>query len=93
MPSPQAGIMPNDKDETINAMVEKMKKSIRIRNKEASIKIPVGKEDMDEKFLNENVQEILKQLESKLPKGKENIKDVLVKFTMSKPIKFVNNKK
>ena len=93
MPSPQAGIMPNDNEETIKAMIEKMKKSIRIRNKEASIKIPVGKEDMDEKSLAENIEEILKQLETKLPKGKENIKDVLVKFTMTKPIKFVNNNK
>lgn len=93
MPSPQAGIMPNDNEETIKATIEKMKKSIRIRNKEASIKIPIGKEDMNEDYLNENVEEILKQLENALPKGKENVKDVYVKFTMTKPIKFVNNKK
>ncbi len=93
MPSPQGGIIVKEDEETINAMMTKLTKMIRIRNKEASIKIAVGKEDMKDEELIENIQELMKQIEKKLPRGKENIKDALVKFTMTKPIKFIDNKK
>lgn len=87
MPSPQAGIIPKDDEESVKAMVEKMKKVVRVRNKELAIKLPVGKEDMEDKVLEENIASVLKGLEGKLPRGKENIKDVLIKFTMTKPVK------
>lgn len=90
MPSPQGGIMPNDSDETITKMIETMGSMVRVRNKEMSIKMSIGKEDMDANKLVENVESVVKQLETKLPRGKENIKDALVKFTMSKPIKFLD---
>ena len=93
MPSPQGGIMPNEDEATIKAMVETMGKMVRVRNKEMSIKVAIGKEDMDEAKLIENIESVLKQLESKLPRGKENVKDAIVKFTMSKPIKFLDNVK
>ncbi len=90
MPSPQGGIIGKDDDETVNAMVEKLKKMIRVKNKEASIKIAVGKEGMSDNELIENIEELIRQLEKKLPRGKENIKDAYVKFTMTKPIKFID---
>ncbi len=94
MPSPQAGIVTSEDDATIEAMVTKMRSMVRIRNKEMSIKLAVGKENMSDKELGENVESILKQLEKKLPRGKECIKDAMIKFTMTKPIKFLNyNKK
>jgi large subunit ribosomal protein L1 len=87
MPSPQAGIVPKDDDETVKKMFEKMQSVVRIRNKEMSIKLSVGKESMDEKHLDENIQSALQQLEAKLPRGIDCIKNVLLKFTMTKAVK------
>ena len=53
----------------------------------ASIKVRVGKESMSDDELAENVDVAIKELEKKLPKGVDNVKDVLVKFTMGKPVK------
>ena len=90
MPSPQAGIIPKETDEMIKGMVEKMKSVIRVRNKEMSIKLVIGKEDMDVKKVTENIESVLKQLEAKLPRGRECIKNVMLKFTMTRAIKFID---
>ena len=87
MPSPQGGIMPIDSDEAIKKTVEKMKKMIRIRTKERSVKVGIGKEDMPDEKIKQNVEAILNELEKVLPKGKQNIKDVLIKLTMTKPVR------
>ena len=87
MPSPQGGIMPIDSDDKIKETVEKMKMMIRIRTKERSIKMPIGKEDMPDEKLKQNVEAVLNELEKVLPKGKQNIKDVLIKLTMTKPVR------
>lgn len=92
MPSPLAGIVPKEDDVMVKAMIEKMKKAIRVKNKEMSIKVCVGKESMSDEDLAENVNEAIKELEKKLPRGRENVKDVLVKFTMTKPIVVVERK-
>ena len=54
MPSPQAGIIPQETDEMITAMIKKVNKSIRVKNKEMAIKIPVGKESMSDDEIAEN---------------------------------------
>ena len=87
MPSPQAGIIPKEDDEMIKMMIVKMNKSIRVRNKEMAIKLPVGKESMSDDELKENVEAVLKGLEKLLPRGRDNVREVLVKFTMGKPVK------
>lgn len=92
MPSPQAGIIPNDNEETVQKTVENIGKKIRIKTKELSIKIPVGKEDMKNNEITENIKAVLKELETKLPRGKECIKNVLLKFTMTKAIKLEQSK-
>ncbi|MAH49430.1 hypothetical protein CMI37_26645 [Candidatus Pacearchaeota archaeon] len=91
MPSPQAGIIPKESDEAVKAMVEKMKKVVRVKTKERSIKLVVGKEDLADSELKENIEAILVGLEKILPRGKENIKNALVKFTMTSPIKILDN--
>jgi len=91
MPSPQAGIIPQESEESVNAMMERMKKVVRVKTKERSVKLAVGKEDLSDSDLKENIEAILKGLEKALPRGKENIKNALVKFTMTKPIKILNN--
>jgi len=87
MPSPQAGIITKEDDNTIKETVEKINKIIRVRNKEMAIKLPIGKENMPDEKLEENIRKVIEGLERKLPRGKENIKEILIKFTMSKPAK------
>lgn len=87
MPSPQAGIMAIDNEANIKATIEKMKKSIRIRTKERSIKLSIGKEDMPDNKLKENILGAINALENALPRKKDNIKEALIKFTMTKAIK------
>ena len=89
MPSPQCGIVPQETDDMVSAMIEKMNKSIRIKNKEMAIKLAVGKEDMSDEDLAENIKAVIKELEGKLPRGRDNVKEVLIKFTMTKPIVIV----
>ncbi|MFA4960569.1 MAG: hypothetical protein WC548_02795 [Candidatus Pacearchaeota archaeon] len=89
MPSPQAGIITKETEETIKEMVEKVGSVVRVRNKEMAIKIPVGKENMSDEKLEENIQNVVAGLEGKLPKGKENVREILIKFTMTKPIKIM----
>ena len=40
----------------------------------------------------ENVDAAVRELEKKLPRGKDNVRDVLVKFTMTKPVVVVEKK-
>jgi len=87
MPSPQAGIITKEDDNTIKETVEKINKIIRVRNKEMAIKLPIGKENMPDEKLEKNIRKVIEGLERKLPRGKENIKEILIKFTMSKPAK------
>ena len=92
MPSPQAGIIPKEDDEMVKMMIEKMNKSVRIKNKEMAIKIAVGKEDMSDDDLEANIKAAIKGLTKKLPRGNDNVKEVLIKFTMTKPLKVVEAK-
>lgn len=92
MPSPQAGIIPQENDEMISMMINRMNKAVRVKNKEMAIKIPVGKENMSDKDLEENIIAAVDGLKKKLPRGNDNVKDVLIKFTMTKPVKITEMK-
>jgi large subunit ribosomal protein L1 len=86
MPSPQLGIITQENAETINPLLEKIAKSVKIRAKEPSIKIPVGKESMKDEEIVSNVNSIYKGVVDALPNKRENVKNVLIKFTMTKPV-------
>ncbi len=87
MPSPQLGILPQENEAAIKSLLEKIDKSIKIRMKEASIKVVVAKESMSDMEVSENIESVYKGIESALPKKKDNIKNVLIKTTMGKPIR------
>ena len=87
MPSPQLGILTEINDKTIEEIKNKINNSIKIRSKEPSIKIPVGKQSMKDKEIIENVETIYNAILKALPKNLENIKNLELKFTMTKPIK------
>lgn len=86
MPSPQLGIITQETPEVINPLLEKISKSVKIRAKEASIKIAVGKESMGDEQIIENYNAVIKGVVNALPNKKENVKNVLIKFSMSKPL-------
>lgn len=87
MPSPQLGILPNEDDKTIADLLSRINKVVKIKSKEPSLKISIGKEDLKDEELAENALAIYKQIFEALPRGKENLKSILIKFTMSKPVK------
>jgi large subunit ribosomal protein L1 len=87
MPSPQLGIIPVESDDAVKDVLKKIDSSVKIRVKEASIKIPAGKSSMSEKEISENVEAIYHSVIQALPKKQENVKNVMVKLTMSKPLK------
>lgn len=92
MPSPLSGIIMKEDEASIKEMVEKMNKMVRVKNKEMAIKLPIGKFSMKDSELEENIQAAIKGLEAKLPRANDNIKEVLIKFTMTKPILIVDKK-
>jgi len=87
MPSPQLGIITKTDDKTINELKDKINNSIKIRVKEPSIKLPIGKQSMKDEEIIENILAVYNSILKVMPKEKENIKDVEIKFTMTKPQK------
>ena len=85
MPSPQIGIITNQSEEALKELKEKMRKTVRVKAKEASLKVMIGKEDMKTEELAENAFIIYNAVINALPKKKENVKSVLLKLTMGKP--------
>ena len=87
MPSTQLGIIINADDKTIEELKNKINSSIKIRTKEASIKIPIGKQSMKDEDIIDNIMVTYNALIKALPRAKENVKNVEIKFTMSTPQK------
>lgn len=87
MPSPKMGLIKNADDNTIKDLKEKIDSSVKVDLKEKSIKVPVGKESLDDEKVVENATTIYGEIEKLLPRGKDNVKNVELKFTMSKPQK------
>lgn len=87
MPSPQLGIIMQENDGEIQKTLDKIATSLKIRLKEASIKISVGKDKMGDDKIIENIKAVYDATENALPKKKENVKNVMIKLTMGKPVK------
>lgn len=87
MPSPQLGLILQENDANIQATLDKISTSLKIRLKEASIKVGVGKIGMKDEELMENIKSVYNAIENALPKKKENIKNIMLKLTMGKPVK------
>ncbi len=82
MPKP---IPPNADAKTI---IEKTKKSVRIKLKDSPVvNLIIGNEKMEDSKVVENLESVIEFLERKLPKGRDNLKNVTVKLTMGKPEK------
>lgn len=87
MPSPQLGLMLNADEKSIEDLKQKINTSVKIRVKESSVKVAVGKQSMKDEEILENIVSIYNEVLKALPREKENIKNLEVKYTMSKPVK------
>jgi len=86
MPSPQLGVLMKEDEVLIKQLLEKISTAVKIRVKEPSVKVSVGKESMKDEHLIENIQAIYHGLVNALPTKKENLRNILIKKTMGKPI-------
>ena len=55
--------------------------------KSLQINCPVGKEDMDDDLITENILAVITFLENNLEKGLKNIKSIFIKTTMGHSVK------
>lgn len=70
--------------------IKDLKSSILIKLKDnPTIQFKIGKENMETRKLEENVNYAFSSIKEKLPRGEKNIKNVYLKLTMSKPIRVV----
>lgn len=89
MPSPQLGIITSEDSETIKSVLDKINNNVRVKAKEASIKVLAGREGMKDEEIAENVIVIYNAIFNILPNKNDNVKSVLIKFTMNKPKKIM----
>ncbi len=89
MPSPQIGILNNINEKGIDELRKKINNSMKIRIKESSVKVAAGKQSMKDKEIIENITAIYNSVLKSLPKNKDNIKNIELKFTMTKPYKIL----
>ncbi|MHA1311992.1 MAG: 50S ribosomal protein L1 [Candidatus Helarchaeota archaeon] len=85
-PPKGSGIVPPTTN--IKPLIEKYKKTIRLKmRKSLQINCPVGKEDMDDDLITENILAVITFLENNLEKGLKNIKSIFIKTTMGHSVK------
>ena len=78
----------------IESFLSRFRTSIKVRTRASlSVSCKVGDESMDDADLATNAHAVLNAVEKKLPNGERNIKRVMIKATMGKPIKQVQEVK
>ena len=74
----------------IENILDKFRTSIRIRMRnQLNLSTKIGDEQMDDSKLIENALTVVSSIEKKLPQGDKNIRNVTIKFTMSKPANLI----
>jgi large subunit ribosomal protein L1 len=80
--------MPIPQGTDIGPIVERLRKSVKIRTKDKkTFHAKVGTAEMDPAKIAENIDAVLKKVESALEQGTQNIKSVYVKTTMGPAVK------
>ncbi len=87
MPNPQLGILPSEDENAIKSVLNKINSTVRVKVKEPSIKIGVGRESLTDEQILKNILIVYNKILDALPKKKENIKNILIKLSMDKPVK------
>ena len=79
---------------SIESFLQRFRSSIKVRVRGSlSVSCKIGDETMDDASLAANAHAVLSAVEKKLPNGEKNIKKVMVKTTMGKAIKQVEEVK
>ncbi|MBW2982188.1 50S ribosomal protein L1 [Candidatus Woesearchaeota archaeon] len=86
MPNPKAGcIVPPTAN--LKPLCDRLRKTVKVSAKTVpTIQCIVGKEDMKDEDVTDNIWTIYDGLVHHLPSGKDNVRNVLLKLTMGKPI-------
>lgn len=72
----------------IEAMVQRLRTAVRVRGRGSlGIAAKVGDRSLTEANLADNILAVLQAMQKKLPNGDRNIKTLMVKTTMGKPVK------
>jgi len=87
MPNPKAGcVVPGSAG--LEPLKTRLQKLVRVATKQRStIHLFLGKEDMKDEDLADNLFDLYDQLIHHLPSEKNNIKSMFIKLTMGKPLK------
>ena len=81
-------------DAPIDSFLKRFRSSIKVRVRGSlSLSCKIGDETMDDKDLATNAHAVISAVEKKLPNGEKNIKRVMIKTTMGKPAKQVQEVK
>lgn len=86
MPNPKAGCVVPPKA-NLKPLHDRLQKTVRAYAKERPLmQIAVGNEKMPDKEVTDNILNIVNNVLHRLPNEKNNIKKILLKLTMSKPV-------
>ena len=81
-------------DAPIGSFLERFRSSIKVRTRASlSISCKIGDESMEDADLAINAHAVLSAIEKKLPNGEKNIKKIMMKTSMGKPLKQVQEVK
>jgi len=81
-------------DAPIESFLKRFRSSVKVRTRASlSISCKIGNETMDDSDLAINAHAIISAIEKKLPNGEKNIKKIMIKTTMGKPVKQVQEVK
>ena len=81
-------------DAPIESFLQRFRSSIKLRTRASlSISCKIGDESMEDSDLAINAHAVLSAIEKKLPNGEKNIKKIMIKTTMGKPVKQVQEVK
>ena len=78
----------------IDSFLQRFRSSIKVRARATlAMACKIGDESMDDKDLAINAHAVINAVEKKLPNGEKNMKRILIKTTMGKPVKEVQEVK
>jgi large subunit ribosomal protein L1 len=87
MPNPKAGCVIPPKT-PVKPLYEKLQKMLRIRTKGgAFVQVPAGYDSMPDEQVADNILTIYNSLVHHLPAEENNIRNIKIKLTMSKPVR------
>ncbi len=86
MPNPKLGsVLPGKAP--LEPVYQKLQNTISVTAKNSPmVQVKVGKEDMKDDHIVDNISQVYNQILNNLPKDRSNVNKVLLKLTMSKPV-------